>query len=73
MNAQEDEDPDNPGWTAEDFRRARAAAEVLPPAIARQLVRPQERMPISLTSAVRAAGPGLIEASIAPFRLNRAA
>ena len=40
-------DPDNPAWTAEDFRRARPAREVLPEiygkAMARRLLRPKGR------------------------------
>jgi hypothetical protein len=35
----EDEDPDNPFWTAQDWARARPASEVLPPEILAQLVR----------------------------------
>ena len=40
-------DPDNPEWTAKDFRRARPAREVLPEifgeAMARRLLRPRGR------------------------------
>ena len=40
-------DPDSPAWTAEDFRRARPAREVLPEifgkAMARRLLRPKGR------------------------------
>ena len=40
-------DPDNPEWTAEDFRRARPARDVLPEiygaAMARRLLRPRGR------------------------------
>jgi uncharacterized protein (DUF4415 family) len=40
-------DPDNPEWTAEDFRRARPAREVLPEiygeAMAKRLLRPRGR------------------------------
>ena len=40
-------DPDSPEWTAEDFRRARPAREVLPEifgkAMARRLLRPRGR------------------------------
>jgi uncharacterized protein (DUF4415 family) len=41
------EDPENPEWTAEDFRTARPAREVLPEifgeAMARRLLRPKGR------------------------------
>jgi uncharacterized protein (DUF4415 family) len=40
-------DPDSPEWTAEDFRRARPAREVLPEiygeALAKRLLRPRGR------------------------------
>jgi uncharacterized protein (DUF4415 family) len=31
------QDPDNPEWTEEDFKRARPAAEMLPPELYREL------------------------------------
>ena len=41
------EDPENPSWSAADFRRARAAREILPEifgkAIARKMLRPRGR------------------------------
>lgn len=40
-------DPDSPIWTAEDFARARPATEVLPPDLARLLVRPASQSPFA--------------------------
>lgn len=41
------EDPENPFWTAEDFRLARPATEVHGERIAAMLMRPAHPVPIS--------------------------
>lgn len=63
-------DRDNPEWTAEDFRRARPVAEVLPEVIAAakrargrpKLVRPKAhitlRLDADIVEAFKAEGPG---------------
>jgi uncharacterized protein (DUF4415 family) len=65
-------DPDNPEWTAEDFKRARPAKEVMPPALYKTLVErkvrgPQKaptkdlisvRLDHDLVERLRATGPG---------------
>lgn len=61
---------ENPEWTEEDFANARPASEVLPPHLARQLVR---STPVSLAMALSAAGKGLARTRFAPFQLRDAA
>jgi hypothetical protein len=67
-------DPDNPSWSAEDFRSARPSRDVLPPSIADQLVARDKAPKVgSIGMVVRAEGPGLTSAGIAPLRFRAAA
>jgi hypothetical protein len=74
MRPDKQADPDNPSWSAEDFRSARPSRDVLPGSIADQLVaRDAPKVISSIGMVVRAEGPGLTSAGIAPLRFRAAA
>ena len=66
------EDPDNPIWTADDFRRARPADEVHPLHIVEQLVRRPEKVE-TVTMALARGGSLLTRAQLDPALWRQAA